>query len=375
MSCLLCASDSLQTLLVTAPLPISHHFSEQPHTPERYPLHLLQCQDCALVQLENLPPSQALRPAFSWMRYLEPESHLDELAQWLRPRLDTTAPKVGLTYKDESLLQRLERLGCPDFRCLEGLELGEPERIDDAWPEKFEGCDLVVARHVFEHSPDPLQLVKNILRHMRPEGILVLEIPDTVRSMDLGEYTTLWEEHSMYLGRATMEHALQRLGLQLLFSQTYPQAMEDSIVTVWSTRPGTTPVPLDLPLELSRGARFGREFPAARSRVQERVAALSTDGPLAVLGSGHLTCTYLHLMEITASVDLIVDDNPNKIGLFFPGTNLRIQSSQALRNRPHPHCLLGVNPENEAAVFRRQQPFLQSGGRFHSIFPSSKIHL
>ena len=375
MSCLLCAGNSLQTLLSTGPLPVSHHFSQQPRTCDSYPLRLLQCQECALVQLEKLPPSQALRPTFSWMRYLEPESHLDELADWLRPQLDTTAPKVGLTYKDESLLQRLERMGCPHFTCLEGLELGEPDRVDNAWPETSEGCDLVVARHVFEHSPHPLRLVQEILRHMRPDGILVLEIPDTVRSMERGEYTTLWEEHSMYLGLATMEHALQRLGLHLLFSRSYPQAMEDSIVTAWSTRPGITPNPLDLSLELCRGDRFGREFPAARRRVQEQISALSADGPLAVLGSGHLTCTFLHLMEITGSVDLIVDDNPNKIGLFFPGTSLRVQSSEALRSRPHPHCLLGVNPENEAAVFRRQQPYLEAGGRFHSIFPSSKIHL
>ncbi len=59
----------------------------------------------------------------------------------------------------------------------------------------------------------------------------------------------------------------------------------------------------------------------------------------------------------------------------MPGSRLPIFESRALVERHIRLCLLSVAPESEERVIERNTTFVQSGGRFASIFPASKYAL
>ena len=69
-------------------------------------------------------------------------------------------------------------------------------------------------------------------------------------------------------------------------------------------------------------------------------------------------------------IDFVLDADPNKQGLYMPGSSVPIRPVTDLLEQHVLLCLLGVNPANQAKVLEKNGPFLRLGGEFLSIFPS-----
>ncbi len=72
-----------------------------------------------------------------------------------------------------------------------------------------ESYDFVVANHVLEHSPNPIQVLANWVRVLRPDGILFITIPIAERCFDKGRHLTtidhLKDDYQLYLSNAEDE--------------------------------------------------------------------------------------------------------------------------------------------------------------------------
>lgn len=96
-------------------------------------------------------------------------------------------------------------------------------------------------------------------------------------------------------------------------------------------------------------------------------------GKVALLGAGHLACTFINLLELKDHIEFAVDDNPNKRGLFMPGSRLPILGSEALLDEDIKLCLLTVSPQAESRVIANNESYVKRGGSFSSISPASKM--
>ena len=84
--------------------------------------------------------------------------------------------------------------------------------IDDGFElSSIEDCsyDFVIANHVLEHSPNPIQVLKNWVRVLRPDGILFTTIPVAEKCFDKGRSLTtiehLIDDHQLYMNNAEEE--------------------------------------------------------------------------------------------------------------------------------------------------------------------------
>ena len=207
-----------------------------------------------------------------------------------------------------------------------------------------------------------------------PGGYCVLEIPDCERALDSCDYSTVWEEHAIYFTPATFRHSASLCGLSLSYYQCFPYTLENSLVAI-GQRDGETGKSsgVDLAMEKRRGAGFARGLPEQRTRIGRYLDRFrKEEGKIAVLGAGHLAGTFINLLRVKEHIDCLVDDNPNKRGLYMPGSRLPIYQSSALLERGIKLCLLSVNAEIEDRVIEKNRQFAAGGGRFHSIFPESK---
>src|SRR5437762_9829794 len=170
-TCRLCARPGIRDRLDFGPQALRNRFLRSPGEPEyAHPLALGVCRSCGVLQLADPPPVEELRPRFGWLRYNEPEGHLDDLAGALA-KLHGVTPQsafAGLTYKDDSTLARLNRLGFARWRPDPHVDLGiaDPfagiesvqEKLTpataDALAAKFGRPDVLVVRHVLEHAHD-----------------------------------------------------------------------------------------------------------------------------------------------------------------------------------------------------------------------------
>ena len=400
--CPVCGSNAVETILDCGKQPVCNRFLAAADAPEYlHPLALAVCRHCGLVQLAATPPPNEVRPRFDWITYNEPEGHLDHLSNTIAqlPGLSSDAVIGGFTYKDDSTLRRLRERGfAKTWRLDPELDFGisDPaaglETVQARWDRDMAERvatrrgrpDVLLVRHVLEHAHDLRRFLDGTRTLMAPSGYVIFEVPDCGRALQDKDYSTLWEEHVWYFSPTTLRRSLMLCGFSIVNFASYPYTLENSLVVIAqpankaSTLPATAEEQSAIATEMARARAFGAGLEETRARWQHTLARWRREvgreaGPVALLGAGHLSCTFLNLLQIGSLIEFVVDDNPHKQGLFMPGSRLPIYPSQALFDREVRLCLMSVSPESEARVMERNQRWLETGGRLASIFPGSRM--
>lgn len=389
--CRACRGRAVEPLLDLGEQPLCNRFLTDPGAGEvTFPFALGQCGRCGIIQLLAPVPAEELRSRFDWITYREAEGHLDELVDELCKLPGVTAASVvgAVSSKDDSTVARLQKRGFPntwridieddlgaDSRGagLETVQLHLHPPKAEAIAQRRGAADLLIARHIVEHAHDPASFVAALRRMVKPNGYIVLELPDCGPALQRGDYTIPWEDHVLYLTADLLRQAAVSWGLRPVSYRLYPYSHENSLVVI--ARPGATArtgKPDTSVMEAARalGEAYARAFPAYRRRAAEALAKFRhMQGKIAVFGAGHLSCAWINFLGIRDHLDFVVDDDPHKRGLFMPGSRLPILSSQQLIERGIKMCLLSLSQESEAKVIKNNQTFLDCGGRFASIFP------
>jgi len=392
--CHLCGTRNVLPLLDFGKQPITNRFLASPDAVEGlFPLALGQCEACGVVQLSEPPPAKELKPKYDWITYTEPEAHLDHLADILAalPGLGRVSNICGLSFKDDSLLERMKKRGFERvWRLDPGKDLGIDGRgmgvetiQDQLVPDvakrlahTYGKADLVILRHILEHAHHTITFMGALKELVSPEGYLVIEVPDCRRALEKYDYSTVWEEHTLYFTPDTFRQCFGVSGLCLVRFETFPYAMEDSLVGIGRQQHGMSPeFPSASTLEQER--RRMQAFCQELDRCRSQFHAFLSDhrqmhGAVAMFGAGHLGCAWINLLGLKACIDFVVDDDPHKQGLFMAGSRLPIRSSRALLENRISLCLLSVAPTNEGKVIENNQGFREKGGIFLSIFPDSQ---
>jgi hypothetical protein len=390
-TCQLCGAPEVETLIDFGLQPICNRFPKTATEPEAtFPMLLEQCRACGLVQTTQPAPAGELRPRVDWITYSEPEGHLDVLADKLAklPGLTSAAVFGGISFKDDSLLRRMRERGfAGTWRLDPGADLGIAEAgtgvetlQDRLTPEsarrivaKRGRADVLLVRHIFEHAHRTSQFAAALKELIKPGGHVVIEIPDCEKALEACDYSVLWEEHVLYFIPATFRRSFAQCGFSLTSYDCFPYTLENSLVGIGRAEPNPPREPIQVERERQQAQRFGSRLGEQRERYRRFLREYRKQhGPVAMLGAGHLACTFINLLQLKECMEFLVDDNPNKRGLFMPGSRLPIVGSAALLEKGIKLCLLTVAVESEGKVIQKNQAFVQAGGMFASIFPASK---
>jgi hypothetical protein len=377
-------------LLDFGPQPICNRFPATADEAEAlFPLALEVEGASGLVRLVAPPPVAELCPRVDWIRYNEPEGHLDAAVEWAiaEAGLGKTARLVGVSYKDGSTVERFRRLGFENGAVLDpagdfgvaspcaGIETIQ-ERITPGIAARIVAargrCDVLIVRHVVEHAHRLDTFFAGVAAMLAPGGVAVFEMPDFTTSLRLHEYSNVWEEHASYFTPENFPRTAARHGGRVVAQRCYPYPMEDSLVSI-VTFPEGGPVAGSTPgtEEMERALSYGAGFPPAQAAVRRCLEKLASTGPIAVFGAGHLTAKFINFMGVADLCAFVADDHPQKCGRFMPGSRLPILPSSALVEKRVRWCLSGLSPESEEKVMRNLSVFFAQGGELHSIFRAS----
>lgn len=390
-------STSGRPLIDFGPQPVSNRFlapGGKPGAPA-FPLALRIDDEDGLIHIAEPFPIEELRPRFSWLTCFEPEAHLDDLVDRLvlLPGISKESQIGAYSFKDDTTIRRLEKRGYANtWRIDPQADLGVTDPLANvetyqlhfhpAQAEKIRArrgaSDIFIVRHVLEHSYDLAGFLQACKDLVRPGGYIIFEVPDCARALELGDYTTVWEEHVFYFTPQTLSSSLGAAGFQIDHFESVEYPFENSLIAITRTTDGpvTAIPPTATNVEIARAEQFARSFKRRQESVRGRLEkARSEIGPIAMFGAGHLSVAFLSLMGISDLIDFAVDDNPNKKDLIMPVGNLPILGSQALYERGIRVCLLSLNPQNQPKVIEGHARFSGVGGKFASIFPGSDHEL
>jgi SAM-dependent methyltransferase len=400
--CLSCGGLDLRRVLSLGATPLANSFVDPGRAAEpeaRYPLELVFCAGCALLQL-----SERVDPAILFRDYVYMTGtsstmarHHESLASAHVARLSLGEESlvVDIASNDGSLLKAFAGKGVRTLGIEPAANLARVARdagidtidrffdVDCALSvvADFGHADLVCANNVLAHVPDLGGFLKGCRLLLGTSGVLSVEVPWLAPLVENLEYDTIYHEHLSYFSVLALRAAFSRAGLAIFDLEHLP--VHGGTVRVLA-RPGQSfgaivdeTCALERQRGLDRAATF-LEFAARveRSRAELRalLKSLKKQGRrVAAYGAPAKGNTLLNTCGIGPDlVEYTVDRNPLKVGKLTPGMRIPVMSRDRLDADPPDYLLiLPWNLTDE--IMQQESEFRRKGGRFVIPIPEPRV--
>jgi C-methyltransferase C-terminal domain/Putative zinc binding domain/Methyltransferase domain len=390
-----CNSTNLHTVLDLGASPLAGKFpmtpdEDQPH----YPLELLRCFRCTLVQLADVVPDDLLwRDDYgfysggSWVLVEQQKRY----AQWVMQDFRQLCREgvLEIACNDGSMLTNFKEAGYPAL----GIDpaLGPTsvaiKRGLDVWVEGF-GTDaalrivaqhghqgVVVANNVVAHVADLDDFIEGIAIVLGTNGVAILEFQYLVDLVTGNQIDHVYHEHRQFFSLTSLKYALERHGLRpQSVIQTSPQG-GSLRVTVHRDSYSDHSVNHLLHDEAWLGDEHALAGMQGRAnRIRSRLRDMLWDQKLAnkrVAGYGApaKATTLLSFCGIDKDlIQYVTDTTPTKHGRYIPGTSIPIISPSADSRAPDMYLLFLWNYLPE--VIKQEALFTSHGGHWLVPIPN-----
>lgn len=358
------------------------------HAPEVwYPLRLLVCQHCWLVQTEDHAGREALFTdsyayfssySRSWLAHAQ--NYVLEMRQRLALGAHSTVVEVAAN--DGYLLQYVRQAGIPCYGIEPTASTATAARAKGlAIIERFFGvalaeelaaqgrsADLIAANNVLAHVPDINDFVAGFARLLKPSGVATFEFPHLLRMVQGCQFDTAYHEHYSYLSLTAVARIFAANGLRVIDVQELPThggslrvfaARADAPSHPQADAAGAARVQALLEREAAAGlqtADFYGDFQRQALRIKRELLtfllqAQAQGQRVAAYGAAAKGNTLLNFAGVRADLlPWVVDANPAKQGQYLPGSRIPIVSEDHLRaEKPDLLLLLPWNLKDELA--------------------------
>ena len=360
-SCRVCGSENLSQYLDLGMMPLSNSLmNSADHTPERFPLKVLFCSSCGLSQLSIVIDPEVLFGHYVYRSSISQgyRNHCKQMAKDLQEKYSLTADSfhIDIAGNDGALLQQFKQVipGCKQlnvdpavnlvpvnekqdirmFNTFWGTEAAN-HLIDTKWPK----ADLITATNVFAHVDDVKDFLTACKLAMKDTGVLVLEFPYLIDFIENAEFDTIYFEHLSYFSIQPLDKLCEQVGLIIndiskqdihggsvrveIRKQEYEYVVDEHTFEVdkWITE------------EINKGYttinpyyQFAKKVRSIISIFRTNIQGLKAEGKsIAAFGASAKGNTLLNCAGITSKeIDFIIDQTPEKIGKYSPGTGIKI---------------------------------------------------
>ena len=369
-----------------------------------YPLRVLCCQSCWLVQTEDFARADELFNkdyayfssfSSSWLDHCE--HYTMKMTQ--RFNLNESSCVVEVAANDGYLLQYFKQQGVPNYgieptrstaqaALTKGIDIieeffGEKTAIDLV--DNDRQADLMIANNVLAHVPDINDFVKGFSRLLKPNGIATFEFPHLCELVKNNQFDTIYHEHFSYLSLSFVKRLFIFCGLEIFDVEkinthggslrVYAQRIDFGSQTVEPS------VDVLLKHEMKTGVEskaYYQGFQAKSDKVKQDLIAFVSQAKkegksISAYGAaakGNTLINYSHLG--IDDIDYVVDLNPQKQGKFLPGSHIPIVGEEVLKQNKPEYII--VFPWNIIDEIKQQLAYVNEwGGRLVIALPSLKI--
>jgi len=403
LACRSCDASGLLPILNLGCTPLANALltSEQLNqAEERFPLKLVFCPQCSLVQItESVSPEKLFREYFYASSFSETMlNHAKALAVEITAdrQLDQQSLVIEVASNDGYLLQYYKQMNVPVLgiepaeniahlaRTKRGIETIS-EFFGSALADKLaaEGkqADVIHAHNVLAHVPDLNGVVRGFRSLLKPRGVAVIEVPYVKDMIDKSEFDTIYHEHLCYFSLTALNQLFARHDLTITKAERV--ALHGGTLRVyaepgeWAAGKSVTELLAEekgwvLNQDFYQG--FEQKVETLRRDLVELLRSLkASNHRIAVYGASAKGSTMLNYFGIGRDLlDFVVDRSTVKQGRYTPGTQLPVVAPEKLlEEMPDYVLLLTWNFADE--ILKQQAEYRARGGRFIIPIPQVKL--
>ena len=318
-----------------------------------YPLVLLFCQDCKLIQTRDFHSSGALfTPDYPYLSSTSTTwlKHSHDLVESLVNEFELGHKSLvaEIASNDGYLLERLVKKGIPNYgieptKLAADISINKGHNVyncfltnETASVIRMEqgAADVVIANNVFAHVPDLAEFTKAAKLLLSENGVLVIEVQYFAELLANNLFDTIYHEHYSYFTISSMKNLLSKYGLSIFRidpiathggsirvyarrKSTNPSlSVSNSLDPQWEERATNLPGLLSFQVSVNAIKKQIKEFFADQARGRKLIAGVGA------AAKGNTLINFLGLG--VDDIRFVFDSAKSKQGKFLPGSHIPI---------------------------------------------------
>jgi hypothetical protein len=318
-----------------------------------YPLVLLFCQGCKLVQTRDFHSGEALfTPDYPYLSSTSTTwiKHSHELVDSVIKEfsLNSNSLVAEIASNDGYLLERLAQQGIPAYgieptQLAADISIGKGHHVykcflnlDTASKIKSEkgAADVIIANNVFAHVPELRTFSEAAKFLLADDGILVIEVQYFGQLLEDTVFDTIYHEHYSYFSATSIRNLLDRYQLGIFKIELVPThggsirvyAKNNTISASFENH--ITPI-VNLEAKatnLKDLLKFQKSVNVLERKIKEFFSTQKSAGNIvAGLGAAAKGNTLINFLRLGRSdIQCVFDSAPSKQGKFLPGSHIPI---------------------------------------------------
>jgi hypothetical protein len=349
-----------------------------------YPLHVLVCGGCFLVQLREYVKPEHIFTEYAYFSSYSTSwvEHARRYCEMIKARLGlgATSRVYEIASNDGYLLQHFLPMGVPVLGIEPAANVAEVARRKNiptlveffglALAKKLvsegKSADLIIGNNVLAQVPDLNDFAAGMAHLLASNGVITLEFPHLERLINENQFDTIYHEHFSYFSLVAIDRLAKRHGLKVFDVDpitTHGGSLRVYLCRTEATYAVSSNVTKLLAHERDAGfediGHYGR-FAARVYHAKRQLLSFLIDRKEKGLricgygapGKGNTLLNYCGIG--TDFLDFTVDRNPYKHGRYTPGMHIPIHPVAAIDEaRPDYLLILPWNLKNEIATQMR----------------------
>jgi SAM-dependent methyltransferase len=386
--------------LVNAPPSNAYLTFDQLDEPEVfYPLKVLVCEQCFLVQIDEYKKSDEIFDAnyayfssmsSSWVEHAK--NYVEMITE--KQKLTSNSHVIEIASNDGYLLQFFKSKNIPclgveptkstaDVARSKGINI-----IEDFFGERLAGtlqkADVILGNNILAHVPNINDFVKGLKVALKHDGIITMEFPHLLNLIEKSQFDTVYHEHFSYLSLTTTMFVFKAHGLQIY-------DVEELVTHGGSLRIYASHSENNLSIMPNVAAVLQKESSANLDKLegykgfQKKANRIKYDflnfllhakaQNKKVIGYGAAAKgnTLLNYCGIKNDlIDFVVDKAPLKVGKYLPGSHIPIVTEENIKEmKPDFIVIFPWNIQKE--ILHQLHYIKEWGGQFVVAIPRLEI--
>ena len=339
---------------------------------KRYPLKLLKCTSCTLVQLSYIVDQGEIFPPdhpYATGNTKALRDHFGELADEIYENTSRADLVVDIGANDGTLLSRLpgslklaaveptnQARKCRDQDIITWQEFFTSEVAEDILAYYGKPAKFIIACNVLAHVPDPHDFLEGVKLLLADDGIFITENHDWASIANGLQIDTIYHEHLRYYSVASLSYLLASHGLVVSEVERIP-THGGSFRSYVTKEQG----------QIALRARTARE------QLRRLLEIASEDGKIYGIGACTRATPLIHYADLDDYLTCVCEvPQSEKIGMSMPGTTIPVVDEARLIKDQPPYALLfawhwadSIVPKLRSAGYR---------GKFIIPLPQARIY-